>query len=163
MSSYEMRLAVEAAGIILLMITLNNYLLYAHSHGWEMWPFLLFWLSSCVGFKLNNRLNQILVARYAENEMIDFDNFICCLVKLESMFSEYYYDRRHSICMLYVFRLLSIDKLSNRFTGYFQQFDKEGSGQAEMNITEVSFAFKKKISVHCVNHFSTSNFCFSYG
>uniref|UniRef100_A0A8B9KXF3 Calpain 1, (mu/I) large subunit a n=1 Tax=Astyanax mexicanus TaxID=7994 RepID=A0A8B9KXF3_ASTMX len=39
------------------------------------------------GFKLNNRLNQILVARYAENEVIDFDNFICCLVKLEAMFS----------------------------------------------------------------------------
>uniref|UniRef100_A0A667XU73 Calpain 1, (mu/I) large subunit a n=1 Tax=Myripristis murdjan TaxID=586833 RepID=A0A667XU73_9TELE len=77
MSSYEMRLAVEAAG-----------------------------------FKLNNRLNQILVARYAENEIIDFDNFICCLVKLEAMFRS------------------------------FQQLDKEGTGVAEMNITEVSFVSK---------------------
>uniref|UniRef100_A0A8B9KUM1 Calpain 1, (mu/I) large subunit a n=1 Tax=Astyanax mexicanus TaxID=7994 RepID=A0A8B9KUM1_ASTMX len=58
------------------------------------------------GFKLNNRLNQILVARYAENEVIDFDNFICCLVKLEAMFRS------------------------------FQQLDKEGSGEVEMNITE---------------------------
>lgn len=48
-----------------------------------------FYYSPSVGFKLNNRLNQILVARYAENEVIDFDNFICCLVKLEAMFSEY--------------------------------------------------------------------------
>uniref|UniRef100_A0A673J2D3 Calpain 1, (mu/I) large subunit a n=1 Tax=Sinocyclocheilus rhinocerous TaxID=307959 RepID=A0A673J2D3_9TELE len=39
------------------------------------------------GFKLNNRLNQILVAKYAENEVIDFDNFVCCLIKLEAMFS----------------------------------------------------------------------------
>ncbi|XP_070976173.1 calpain-1 catalytic subunit-like [Oncorhynchus clarkii lewisi] len=58
------------------------------------------------GFKLNNRLNQVLVARYAENEAIDFDNFICCLVKLEAMFRS------------------------------FQQLDKEGEGVAEMNITE---------------------------
>uniref|UniRef100_A0A8B9KW66 Calpain 1, (mu/I) large subunit a n=1 Tax=Astyanax mexicanus TaxID=7994 RepID=A0A8B9KW66_ASTMX len=61
------------------------------------------------GFKLNNRLNQILVARYAENEVIDFDNFICCLVKLEAMFRS------------------------------FQQLDKEGSGEVEMNITEVIY------------------------
>lgn len=28
----------------------------------------------------------MLVARYADNEIIDFDNFTCCLVKLEAMF-----------------------------------------------------------------------------
>uniref|UniRef100_A0A3Q4HUY4 Calpain 1, (mu/I) large subunit b n=1 Tax=Neolamprologus brichardi TaxID=32507 RepID=A0A3Q4HUY4_NEOBR len=38
------------------------------------------------GFKLNNKLHQMLVARYADNEIIDFDNFTCCLVKLEAMF-----------------------------------------------------------------------------
>ncbi|MEQ2269537.1 Calpain-1 catalytic subunit [Xenotaenia resolanae] len=80
MSSYEIRLAVEAAG-----------------------------------FKLNNQLHQILVARYAENELIDFDNFICCLVKLEAMFRS------------------------------FQQFDKEGSGVAEMNIAEVSDVVKDNL------------------
>uniref|UniRef100_A0A3Q3ITV3 Calpain 1, (mu/I) large subunit b n=1 Tax=Monopterus albus TaxID=43700 RepID=A0A3Q3ITV3_MONAL len=41
------------------------------------------------GFKLNNKLYQMLVARYADNELIDFDNFTCCLIKLETMFSTY--------------------------------------------------------------------------
>uniref|UniRef100_A0A8C8JW05 Calpain 1, (mu/I) large subunit b n=1 Tax=Oncorhynchus tshawytscha TaxID=74940 RepID=A0A8C8JW05_ONCTS len=59
------------------------------------------------GFKLNNGLNQVLVARYAENEVIDFDNFVCCLVKLEAMFKA------------------------------FQALDREGAGTAEMNVTEV--------------------------
>ncbi|KTG48026.1 hypothetical protein cypCar_00004176 [Cyprinus carpio] len=61
------------------------------------------------GFKLNNRLNQILVARYAENEVIDFDNFVCCLIKLEAMFRS------------------------------FQQLDRDGTGTAEMNLSEWLF------------------------
>uniref|UniRef100_A0A8C7DIZ7 Calpain 1, (mu/I) large subunit b n=1 Tax=Oncorhynchus kisutch TaxID=8019 RepID=A0A8C7DIZ7_ONCKI len=50
------------------------------------------------GFKLNNRLNQVLVARYAENEVIDFDNFVCCLVKLEAMFSMYFFWLYMTMC-----------------------------------------------------------------
>uniref|UniRef100_A0A8C2ISD4 Calpain 1, (mu/I) large subunit a n=1 Tax=Cyprinus carpio TaxID=7962 RepID=A0A8C2ISD4_CYPCA len=64
-------------------------------------------LTFFTGFKLNNRLNQILVARYAENEVIDFDNFVCCLIKLEAMFRS------------------------------FQQLDRDGTGTAEMNLSEV--------------------------
>lgn len=97
MSSYEMRLAVEAAGTILP--TISSCLLDTLSvTGVDCEPF-------CAGFKLNNKLNQILVARYAENEMIDFDNFICCLVKLEVMFSKYYV---HYVCRLLSYNIVGM-------------------------------------------------------
>uniref|UniRef100_A0A8C5B162 Calpain-2 catalytic subunit n=1 Tax=Gadus morhua TaxID=8049 RepID=A0A8C5B162_GADMO len=42
------------------------------------------------GFRLDNSLNQILVARYSDSDLtVDFDNFVSCLVRLESMFSTY--------------------------------------------------------------------------
>lgn len=52
MSSYEMRMAIEAAG-----------------------------------FKLNKKLHELIINRYSENDLcVDFDNFVCCLVRLETMF-----------------------------------------------------------------------------
>ncbi|KAM4604087.1 calpain 2, (m/II) large subunit, like [Polymixia lowei] len=42
------------------------------------------------GFTLNNPLHQILVARYSEPSLtIDFDNFVGCLVRLETMFKTF--------------------------------------------------------------------------
>ncbi|KAJ8269870.1 hypothetical protein GJAV_G00107730 [Gymnothorax javanicus] len=39
------------------------------------------------GFHLNNELYHIITMRYADEQMnIDFDSFICCLVRLEGMF-----------------------------------------------------------------------------
>uniref|UniRef100_A0A3B3TT39 Calpain-1 catalytic subunit n=1 Tax=Poecilia latipinna TaxID=48699 RepID=A0A3B3TT39_9TELE len=61
------------------------------------------------GFKLNNKLYQMLIARYADNEIIDFDNFTCCLVKLETMFR------------------------------IFQGLDRDGTGTVEMNLMEWLF------------------------
>ncbi|XP_077437547.1 calpain-2 catalytic subunit-like isoform X2 [Vanacampus margaritifer] len=42
------------------------------------------------GFSLNNPLHQIIVARYREpSYSIDFDNFVCCLIRLESLFNAF--------------------------------------------------------------------------
>uniref|UniRef100_A0A3Q3ACW2 Calpain-2 catalytic subunit n=1 Tax=Kryptolebias marmoratus TaxID=37003 RepID=A0A3Q3ACW2_KRYMA len=42
------------------------------------------------GFSLNSPLHQVLVARYSEsNLIIDFDNFVGCLVRLETMFGKF--------------------------------------------------------------------------
>uniref|UniRef100_A0A4W6DNL7 Calpain-2 catalytic subunit n=1 Tax=Lates calcarifer TaxID=8187 RepID=A0A4W6DNL7_LATCA len=59
------------------------------------------------GFSLNNPLHQVLVARYSEPDLtIDFDNFVGCLVRLESMFNT------------------------------FNTLDKDNSGTIELNILE---------------------------
>ncbi|KAG7232679.1 hypothetical protein INR49_008233 [Caranx melampygus] len=59
------------------------------------------------GFKLNNPLHQVLVARYSEPDLtIDFDNFVGCLVRLETMFDT------------------------------FNTLDKDNSGTIQLNILE---------------------------
>lgn len=51
---------------------------------------ILLWTDSpCPGFKLTNQLFQLIILRYTEADMaVDFDNFVTCLVRLETMFSE---------------------------------------------------------------------------
>ncbi|KAM6942171.1 calpain 2, (m/II) large subunit, like [Lycodopsis pacificus] len=42
------------------------------------------------GFSLNNTLHQVLVARYSDPDLtVDFDNFVSCLVRLETMFDTF--------------------------------------------------------------------------
>ncbi|KAM4565202.1 calpain-1 catalytic subunit [Fundulus diaphanus] len=42
------------------------------------------------GFKLNNHLFQLIILRYTEDDMaVDFDNFVTCLVRLETMFKTF--------------------------------------------------------------------------
>uniref|UniRef100_A0A8C4NCK1 EF-hand domain-containing protein n=1 Tax=Eptatretus burgeri TaxID=7764 RepID=A0A8C4NCK1_EPTBU len=39
------------------------------------------------GIKLNNRVLQMVVMRFSDDQcQVDFDNYICCVVRLESMF-----------------------------------------------------------------------------
>ncbi|RVE60382.1 hypothetical protein OJAV_G00180310 [Oryzias javanicus] len=42
------------------------------------------------GFKLTNHLFQLIILRYTEEDMsVDFDNFVTCLVRLETMFKTF--------------------------------------------------------------------------
>ncbi|XP_058876127.1 calpain-1 catalytic subunit-like [Acipenser ruthenus] len=42
------------------------------------------------GFKLPGRLHQLIILRYAEPDLaIDFDNFVSCLIRLETMFKTF--------------------------------------------------------------------------
>uniref|UniRef100_A0A8C4HH91 Calpain-1 catalytic subunit n=1 Tax=Dicentrarchus labrax TaxID=13489 RepID=A0A8C4HH91_DICLA len=44
------------------------------------------------GFKLTNHLFQLIILRYTEADMtVDFDNFVTCLVRLETMYSKSHY------------------------------------------------------------------------
>ncbi|KAM9500189.1 calpain-1 catalytic subunit isoform 1-T2 [Clarias gariepinus] len=43
------------------------------------------------GFKLDNRIFQLIILRYTEQDLnVDFDNFVTCLVRLETMFKTFY-------------------------------------------------------------------------
>lgn len=78
MSASEMRMAVEAAGEDFVWRVPDK----------QVRPE---WITCCVsaGFSLNNPLHQIIVARYSQDLQIDFDNFVCCLIRLELLFSEF--------------------------------------------------------------------------
>uniref|UniRef100_A0A8C9NN27 Calpain-2 catalytic subunit n=1 Tax=Serinus canaria TaxID=9135 RepID=A0A8C9NN27_SERCA len=69
------------------------------------------------GFKLNCQLHQVIVARFADEDLvIDFDNFVRCLIRLETLFK------------------------------MFRKLDTEKSGTIELNLVNVS-SFSSKTFV----------------
>uniref|UniRef100_A0A8C1WT53 Calpain-2 catalytic subunit n=1 Tax=Cyprinus carpio TaxID=7962 RepID=A0A8C1WT53_CYPCA len=70
------------------------------------------------GFSLNNTLHQIMVSRYSDSNLtIDFDNFVACIVRLESMFKT------------------------------FKMLDKDKNGTMELNFFEVCVSFRYALRV----------------
>lgn len=59
---------------------------------------------------MNCQLHQIIVARFAdENLIIDFDNFVRCLIRLETLFSEYRFKSQTLLLFLFTARLLDAE------------------------------------------------------
>uniref|UniRef100_A0AAQ5Y995 Calpain catalytic domain-containing protein n=1 Tax=Amphiprion ocellaris TaxID=80972 RepID=A0AAQ5Y995_AMPOC len=54
------------------------------------------------GFKLTNHLFQLIILRYTEEDMaVDFDNFVTCLVRLETMFNKQFLkaEQKYMYCL----------------------------------------------------------------
>uniref|UniRef100_A0A3P8VWN9 Calpain-2 catalytic subunit n=1 Tax=Cynoglossus semilaevis TaxID=244447 RepID=A0A3P8VWN9_CYNSE len=89
------------------------------------------------GFSLNNALHQIVVARYSDHNSIDFDNFVCCLIRLESQFSEC-----HTVSVCSVVRLVNnviviiVCVVLVFLTDTFKVLDKDGTGTIELGFME---------------------------
>lgn len=92
------------------------------------------------GFSLNNPLHQIIVARYSQDLYIDFDNFVCCLIRLELFFSEFFFNSTSFIKQLlrselhYGVCVLSLIFLPDTF----KALDKDGDGVISLGFFEVT-------------------------
>lgn len=98
------------------------------------------------GFSLNNALHQIVVARYSDHNSIDFDNFVCCLIRLESQFSEC-----HTVSVCSVVRLVNnviviiVCVVLVFLTDTFKVLDKDGTGTIELGFMEVRWRRQKNL------------------
>lgn len=85
MNSYEMRLAIEKAGGQGARGCPEAGSWEVKSRGLNAAPCPI----CLLGIKMNNKVTEVVVARYADDNMIvDFENFINCFLRLKAMFGE---------------------------------------------------------------------------
>lgn len=139
MSSMEMREALGKAGQILCLkgtvhTKITNLLSFKYPH------------VVCTGFSLNNTLHQIMVSRYSDSNLtIDFDNFVACIVRLESMFSECLINNRILIKTDMWYSAFTYPHFS--FAETFKMLDKDKNGTIELNFFEVCVSFRHALRV----------------
>lgn len=89
-SSFEMRSAVTDAGPALVYFSKERNILSLFFPWFHLkLVSLCSWSVFPSGFQLNPQLHDIIAMRYASEHLyLDFDSYICCLVRLEGMFSK---------------------------------------------------------------------------
>uniref|UniRef100_A0A8C2I727 Calpain-1 catalytic subunit n=1 Tax=Cyprinus carpio TaxID=7962 RepID=A0A8C2I727_CYPCA len=88
------------------------------------------------GFKLTNNLFQLIILRYAKPDLnVDFDSFVSCLIRLETMFSKCVKKKTPSFFMV-IFTVRNLTK----FSALRQIFCKIG-----LDVLRVDFLFQQKL------------------
>uniref|UniRef100_A0A8D2Q6P5 Calpain 8 n=1 Tax=Varanus komodoensis TaxID=61221 RepID=A0A8D2Q6P5_VARKO len=65
-------------------------------------PFTNFWICFLIGFTLSNKVQHSIAIRYAcSNLTIDFDGFVACMIRLETLFSKFQSTSPHGEYLLY--------------------------------------------------------------
>uniref|UniRef100_A0A8C1M018 Calpain-1 catalytic subunit n=1 Tax=Cyprinus carpio TaxID=7962 RepID=A0A8C1M018_CYPCA len=87
------------------------------------------------GFKLTNNLFQLIILRYAKPDLnVDFDSFVSCLIRLETMFSKCGKKKTPSFMVIFTVRNLT------KFSALRQIFCKIG-----LDVLRVDFLFQQKL------------------
>lgn len=97
-----------------------------------------------IGFKLNCQLHQIIVARFADEDLIiDFDNFVRCLIRLETLFSEYGFKSQTLLLFLFTVRLLDAES-------YFRSTFVSITDRIITNVQSLLLPTWQVVLVHCL-------------
>ncbi|KAJ8795723.1 hypothetical protein J1605_002485 [Eschrichtius robustus] len=81
------------------------------------------------GFKLSKKLYELIITRYSEPDLaVDFDNFVCCLVRLETMF-RFFKTLDTDLDGVVTFDLFKVRPVAMAFTGLLDALGGMGGFQ----------------------------------